>query len=540
MTTGRGQSAFLRPFQLSMRPRSRIPPLALLISVVRSSPVPQDGVKPKAGLSLLVLLVCLGALLIVLFVAKWLYIIRRRRSHRKNHSCGPPRSGWYDNNSARSSKSRLRSFFLRSGTGKSGFFIGLLGSPSWETRHSAVIAKIHHPLVQAGSITPSCRSKYQLSSTSHRSYSPHWFSCRSPIPEKLVSSVEQVDEYLAIPSPAIPTNNSPLLSDTDYMRVLQRTPSSHGDTVIPVLPTANTQQEIPLPSSEDLEVPPPSPVRTHEQNECSGILAQLGQSPSALWFLKQSGPVEDDSLTTHTSGDDLELVYSAKEFHTVDYMKASPIYPRNTVQESDLFFESRQTAFSQIKTLETSTSLDPHSSRFQSTVPSRSRPGISGIGRNHHSPKPGPSPLRSMLLPPGCDTGLCETFSSAHHNQTAYQPTVTIRGHGTTPNIRRETPGSTKTSCRKKSADADSLLNLMSELVQETNAWDPSLFVDENFKTLITQLKPQTNRPKPQRKSWRASRPRRFQSTTLEDIPEVDGTSHSISLAQQKDFTWAS
>jgi len=519
-------------------PCSRIPSLALLISVVRSSPISQDGVnlKPKAGLSLLVLLVCLGSLLIVLFVAKWLYMIRRRQNHRKKHSCGPLRSGWYDNNSARSSRSRLRSFFLRPGSGKSGFFIGLLGSPSWETRQSAVIVKNHHPLVQADSITHSCRSKYQLSSTSHRSCSsPHWVSC-SPIPEKAMSNIEQVDEYLAVPSPAITINNSPL---TDYMRVLQRQPSSHGD-MAPVLPTANTQQAMPVPASEALETSP-SPLHTHGPNECSRRLPQLHQSP-ALWFLKRSGPVEGDSLTTHTSGDGRELLDSAKESYSIDYTKASPIYSHNTVQEFDFSCESRQRAFSQIKfkTLETSTSLDSHSSRPQSTLPSRSRSVISGTGRNHHSPKPGPSPLRSMLLPPDCDTELCETFSSTYHNQAAYQSTVTIRGHGTTSNHRRETPGSTKTSCRKESADADSLLNLMSELVQETNAWDPSLFVDENFKTLITQLKPETNRPKPRRQSWRASRPRRFQSTTLEDIPEVDGTFRFTSPAQRKDFTWAS
>jgi hypothetical protein len=68
----------------------------------------------------------------------------------------------------------------------------------------------------------------------------------------------------------------------------------------------------------------------------------------------------------------------------------------------------------------------------------------------------------------------------------------------------------------------------MAELAQETKAWDPNIFMDENFKKLIAQSRPPVLKEKTERyrrHSWGSSRHRKVQhvATILEDIPEVDG-----------------
>jgi hypothetical protein len=144
-------------------------------------------------------------------------------------------------------------------------------------------------------------------------------------------------------------------------------------------------------------------------------------------------------------------------------------------------------------------------------------------GRKRVSPKLGPSPLRTMIHPSECGTNSYDILSSDQHNSSFRSTPKLSDVTNQLPSRKRDQPGNSRW---KKSADADSLLSLMAELVQETSVWDPSLFVDENFKALVSRLDPQPEQKlKGKRQSYRLSRSMRYRYafTPLEDIPEVDG-----------------
>jgi len=214
-----------------------------------------------------------------------------------------------------------------------------------------------------------------------------------------------------------------------------------------------------------------------------------------------------------------------------------------------------------------------HSLEVFSTKPIRLHPKTSSrTGRTRHSPKLGPSPLRTTFVPSGSLKDTSDTSSNSntsnissdvytfpssskdgdillHHAQDTFWETpdgiliqndLPMRSPAATapPLIPTPTPTPRKRSRKarpKKGTDADSLLDLVAELVEETSEWDPSLFVDENFKSLMAKSKPSQPRYKlqtqpkqemtPRRQSWRSSRSRKSQRpfTILEDIPEVDG-----------------
>ena len=84
----------------------------------------------------------------------------------------------------------------------------------------------------------------------------------------------------------------------------------------------------------------------------------------------------------------------------------------------------------------------------------------------------------------------------------------------------------------RQADDPDIILDLIRELARETSAWDASLFIDENFKALIDQS---STHPSPscelevqiapeKRPKYRL----RQRRTTLQDIPEADGTKHIL------------
>ncbi|KAF9485318.1 hypothetical protein BDN70DRAFT_871344 [Pholiota conissans] len=86
--------------------------------------------------------------------------------------------------------------------------------------------------------------------------------------------------------------------------------------------------------------------------------------------------------------------------------------------------------------------------------------------------------------------------------------------------------------CHKKKSEnqaSESLLTLIQELVQETSAWDDSLFVDHKFKAMINDSKqivtvslPNQHQRQGKRTASYGSRLGRSCIKVLEGIPELE------------------
>lgn len=154
--------------------------------------------------------------------------------------------------------------------------------------------------------------------------------------------------------------------------------------------------------------------------------------------------------------------------------------------------------------------------------------------RTRNSPIIGPSPLRTMSLPSDYNPehtrksnfNSCNTLSKIQSKIT-FEPSLksSPRTHFSPIPKRGKTV--------LQADDPDIILDLIRELARETRAWDASLFVDKNFKALMDQsvthpnckLKVQTA---PEKRSKYRPRQRR---TTLQDIPESDGTKCNFNKA---------
>lgn len=492
--------------------------LTLLFGVyhtVNSFPVPQNPTKSRVGVPLLLL--AFVSLLFILFLAKWFYIMWRRHAKRAGGSCTTPSlwSRWFDNFSTTSPW--LGKLFPGSKTDmKSGFLIGLLGSPAWETRYSAVI--FDNRLLFRHPNTVASRRSASGSSPASRDSRSRSFPCSSAslshVPEENTVIVNNL-KPTSPPSPAVTINRSPLLSDSEYMRLLNgRVPASlpFGLTsLVNSLPT-NSWTPTSVLTRGDIQAP-------HLHSVIQTKLSKNDQ-PSA------SG-VQTHNPTTDASYDDTgDTQPSPAKMEVQNFYETLP-FP-SLVQRVDRTLTTINEHSS--KNLQ-SQSVETKSKLFIPSLPSKVThltKEYSPPPSNRISPKIGPSPLRSMILPPD----IYNPFQISSHlqNHQLIPPAhdaIDLASEPTT-NVdlsRIQTPAS------KKSVDQDSLLDLMTELAQETSAWDSNVFMDENFKKLLARSTPQVilrekmfRYTKP---SWRSSRHRKVQNvfSILEDIPEVDGVS---------------
>ncbi|PPQ94048.1 hypothetical protein CVT25_009897 [Psilocybe cyanescens] len=120
-----------------------------------------DAIRMSKGTSYITAISILGSVVVLLFLVKWAYVSRRRKNQRN----GPYASQfvWRDEFSASSlplwgehssnSKKYVRSALL----------VGLFGSPSWETRYSAIADKIsgNRPQSGQGSLIPTGSRRYK-------------------------------------------------------------------------------------------------------------------------------------------------------------------------------------------------------------------------------------------------------------------------------------------------------------------------------------------------------------------------------------------
>lgn len=456
---------------------------------VRSYPVPPNPIRSKVELPLLVVLFSFVSLLFVLFFTKWLYIIRRRQAKRAGGSRTTLRSGWYDNFST--SSSRFGKLFMGSGDVKSGFLIGLLGSPSWETRCSAVTVDDRSPL----------RDPRSSLSQGSKSCSSSCGFTRSPIPEESTTLV---------PPPAVTINRSPLLSDIEYMRLLNG--RIFATDVTPLVNSGPTNS-----CTNDAYRPcVPKAPRLSSSVSTRGTIQLVGQNEPKLAIdnplhvtpSPTPKPTKDASMDTSASTEQETQKPLESFFVALSFPKLIPRFETTSTNEYSFPFRSRAT---------------PPSKRFRS-LPC--------------SPKIGPTPLRTLILPPDCYPDSFRTLSNNRHDNRVRPPAHRAMDTHPAVNLVLDRANHAQLSSAhlpdlKKGTEADSLLDLMSELAQETSAWDPTVFMDENFKKLIARenSKPQAalkeHTVRSRRLSWRSSRHRKYQHafTTLEDIPEVDGKS---------------
>lgn len=494
-----------------------------LLYTVQSSPVVPGAVKSKAGWPFVALLLALGALLLFLFFMKWVYIARRRKAHDQRPYL---RSKWYDNLSAVST-SRLPNVINIPVDKKSGFFIGLLGSPSWETRYSAVISNLPDQcsLLHTNSLS-SWKSEDLIASSSEK------YKLSSPVLEKTTSGAGPVSTYrdlcLKLPPLAKVVNRSPLLSDNEYMQLSGRTSS-------------------PIPSNSKnamTDARTPSATMTLSQSPSTSVNCTSLGNPCFSVPVKDPlfcDVLESPLTSVLSASPSLDQYRQGKEHESpVPSPKADGL--AKEIKKASGKFLTMSPVCDLVLDLDGKLKItcDGLSSNVQPTSGAQSPPSErnpikhaktcmkpSGAGRKHFSPKLGPSPLRTMIHPPECNS--CDTLFSNQHS-ASLPSTHKLSDKTNQLSCKRDQRSSnTRNSCWKKSADADSLLNLMAELVQETSAWDPSLFVDENFKALVSKADRQPileQKPKAKRQSSRFSRSMRYRCTftPLEDIPEVDGT----------------
>ncbi|KAF8897562.1 hypothetical protein BD779DRAFT_1465716 [Infundibulicybe gibba] len=117
--------------------------------------------------------------------------------------------------------------------------------------------------------------------------------------------------------------------------------------------------------------------------------------------------------------------------------------------------------------------------------------------RPRKSPAIGPSPLRAMVLPDSSETNLVSSFETGIDNQEIIDSSDRVSAHSVYAQLglgfpaRRRRESLTTTEDGKASFeapvhdDADILLNIIRDLVEETSEWDANLFVDENFKSMM-------------------------------------------------------
>ncbi|KAF8812470.1 hypothetical protein BYT27DRAFT_7335731 [Phlegmacium glaucopus] len=158
----------------------------------------------------------------------------------------------------------------------------------------------------------------------------------------------------------------------------------------------------------------------------------------------------------------------------------------------------------------------------------RLKPQCSSLSkRTRNSPIIGPSPLRTMSLPSDYDVEHITKFnaddcstSSNIQSEAKFEPSF-----DSPPSSSHSSPISMRSKTVLRPNDSDSILDLIRELAQETSSWDAGLFVDENFKAMMDQSK---IHPRCELKIQRAqSKYRRNQRRTtpfipLQDIPESD------------------
>jgi hypothetical protein len=441
----------------------------------RASPTPRNLQPLKdspAGCLTVIFFLVLS--LTILFIFKKIYVARRRKMD--------PVSIFSDEFSAPNSNQNGG----KSMTKAIGFYVGLLGSPGWETTRSVFIGGgPRHTSLPPESNTPNYRRIPFGSSTLHKLPTKCEITSTRPAPSNALGDKPQLLNILSPeisrPPPAmVSPKHSSLCFDTKSSLPTRRLSSplitQHSDFQSNESITFNSgPRKLVLISGPNLlqsriDVSRVSVFPDFPDVRCFSIPKRRARTMSEISQQINSDDANDSIL--ETAAQDFSVVSPPKASHKI------PDSPKSSRQSVDLSNSSVR--------------LKP-----QCSTPTR---------RTRNSPIIGPSPLRTVSLPSDYDPSL-----------ESSPPT-------------RSSPIPKRAKTVLQADDPDIILDLIRELARETSAWDASLFVDENFKALMDQSSTHPNcklkvQIAPEKRSKYRLRQRR---TTLQDIPESDGMKFSF------------
>jgi len=513
----------------------------------RASPVPRNFHPLKDSSSGCLTVIFLALSLTILFIFKKIYVNRRRKIDNVIFS---------DEFSAPTSSLKEGRFMAKAIAKKSGFCVGLLGSPGWETKHSVLIGSgPGHISLPPESHTASCRRVTSRSSTTtvlHKVPARCEITSTRPAPSNVFGDKLQPLHISALspelshpppamlppkcPSPCFHTNaslrtsrlSSPLITQVEQHGDFQ----TNGNITLNLrnltsglnsLRSRTDQSEVSsLSSFADFKderrlsntyaadiVIPTQTFRTLTKHATDLLENNIQQSAiKPLHF----GSV--DKRCAHTISENSQQAYgdnangfiletAARDFSAVSPPKAShkiPDPPKFCRQFADLSSNSVR--------------LKP-----QCSTPSK---------WTRNSPIIGPSPLRTMSLPSDYDVDHIKKFN-ANDRSTLSNIRSEAKFEPSSDSPRSSSPISKRYKTVLQANDPDIILDLIRELAQETSAWDASLFLNENFKAMMDQSKTHPGYklkiPTAQDKwsEYRRKQRRMTPFIPLQDIPEFDG-----------------
>lgn len=481
---------------------------------------------------------------------KWMFVSHRRRKrgvYQARKPFGNSPCIWRDDLSMFSVNLHHDSLDATEKEAKSAFLVGLLGSPSWETRPLAKADISSSPLLLNRLLSPGVLTQHSKLGRDQKRYRlfPHSASGWHPLEctsegSKVLSKCKNLVATLFITSRSKEFSRSdkgskhlsswesspPSTGHSDLFALHQlfreRPESSESDWPISTLQAPVSSITPPQPALV-LPCQPIAPrVVKREADHADPI-----NHPLACSSLKT---FRRDSLLSHCHPVLLDSSIS---------LPATPLVLNTLPQalsEENLYF--RATAHPN------STDL----AIFQ--APAIPASVSSPRDRVNFSPRLRPSPLRNMFLPSeGKDPvksiqELCANGVSIDHQTddareddlvhllASLSPGTTLDyRHDLVPTVSNEqsTPKLRGRPSRKD--QPDNLVTFLEELVQATSAWDDSLFLDSNFRAMIDSSKPMRSSPLEIRlKKSRPMRKRRMSFIFLEDIPEVDGEFFSMDV----------
>jgi hypothetical protein len=470
-------------------------------------------------------------------------------------------------------------------TQKSAFLVGLLGSPSWETRNYAISERVssYFSFSRPYSISSSPRNKSAVSPKKDDSLQTYNFVLNVPVENALVKpqthsaalfSCELRDHDPKMTSPQPQKLQSPMLYDKDTaMRQIygldfsyKLLPSSLGTVITSPKPALLHPRQI---RRMHWQQSPQLCLQDSQINQTStNPRADIPSWPSLTQKIRArsheiSVPIGFVPPKEVLRGSDSKPLVSkidivGKESTGLPHFETTSKYDIH--QQSPLhLLENHHGDQHQLSTEETDTP------RLTTLRPLKIG---SPTKRVRGSPKPGPSPLRTMFLPlDECETSvtsrLCDQdcaldvtpiSSSSDQRLCVIDELVlpfssSLRDAAQSMSSAAGTTRPTQNTCTrplnrfKANVDLqDKLITLLlEELVHETSEWDDSLFVNNNFKAMIDSSKScgALEMQKHTRKRTNARVSQKLYSSSfnrLEGIPEVEG--RSICLFVRKKKCW--
>ena len=439
----------------------------------KASPTPRNFQPSKdSPAGCLTVIIFLVLSLTILFIFKKIYVARRRRMD--------PVSIFSDEFSAPNSNQNGGKSLTKAIAKMSGFYVGLLGSPGWETTRSVFIGGApRHISFPLECHTPSYRRIPFRSLTTtmlHKVPAKCEITSVRPAPSCVLEDKPQLLNILfpevSRPPPTVASpKHSSLCFDTKSSLPTRRL----STPLITQYSDPQSNENITFNSAPRRLVLVSGSNSLQSRIDVSRVSVFPDFKDVRCFSMPKRRARTMSEISQQINGDDSTLETSAQDFSVVS-PKASHKFP-----------DSHKSCRQSVDLSSSAVRLKP-----QNFTPTR---------RTRNSPIIGPSPLRTMSLP------------------SDYVPSL----ESSPPTQSSPIPKRAKKVLQAD--DSDIILDLIRELARETSAWDASLFVDENFKALMDQFSTYPNRKlkvqiAPEKRPKCRLRQRR---TTLQDIPESDG-----------------